>query len=184
VLLIKDIADSRLVSTLRSGGIAVIRTDTLYGIVACADNQQAVNKVYAAKGRDPRKSCVILLDQPESSYGHADELTHDIDAYHEMPTSFLIEADDAPSYLLRENTLLAYRVPASAELKSLLQLTGPLIAPSANPEGAEPAHTVDQAMEYFGDAVDIYVDGGEVPHDTPPSRIVRVHPDGSLEQLR
>jgi len=184
VLLIKDIADPRLETTLLSGGIAVIRTDTLYGLVARAQDEQAVNKVYDAKGRNPHKSCVILLDSPESSYGHVDELTHDIDAYHEVPTSFLIEADDAPWYLLRENKLLAYRVPSDSGLKSLLQRTGPLIAPSANPEGADPAYTIHQAMEYFGESVDIYVEGGEVPRDTPPSRIVRVHPDGTMEQLR
>lgn len=184
MLLIKDIADPRLETTLLGGGIAVIRTDTLYGIVARADDKDAVNRIYDVKGRNPQKSCVILLDRPESSYGHADELSHDIEAYHEAPTSFLIDADDAPSYLLRENKLLAYRVPADATLRSLLSRTGPIIAPSANPEGAEPAYTVQQAMEYFGDRVDIYVDGGEVPRDTPPSRIVRVHPEGRLEQLR
>ena len=184
MLLIKDIADPRLVTTLLGGGIAVIRTDTLYGIVACAHDEEAVNKVYDTKGRNPDKSCVILLDRPESSYGHADELSHDIDAYHEFPTSFLIEADDAPRHLLRENTMLAYRVPALPGLKTLLQRAGPLIAPSANPEGAEPAYTIHQAIEYFGDAVDIYVDSGDVPRDTPASRIVRIHPDGTLEQLR
>lgn len=184
MLQIDDILDSRLSEALRSGGIAVIRTDTLYGIVACADNESAVERVYEVKGRDPHKSCIVLLDTPESSYGHADQLTVDIAHHDERPTSFLIDADDAPAYLLRENTQLAYRVPHDERLRELIKRTGPLIAPSANPEGAQPAHTVQSAVDYFGDKVDVYVDGGEVPSDISPSRIMRIHPDGSVEQLR
>jgi L-threonylcarbamoyladenylate synthase len=126
----------------------------------------------------------VLLDKPESSYGHAEELSIDIAHHDERPTSFLIDADDAPHYLLRENTQLAYRVPNDVKLKQLLERTGPLIAPSANPEGQQPAHIVQAAKDYFGDKVDVYVDGGEVPSDILPSRIMRIHPDGSVEQLR
>ena len=184
MLQIDDILDPRLTETLLGGGIAVIRTDTLYGIVACANNESAVERVYEVKGRDPHKSCIVLLDEPESSYGHAEELSVDIAHHDERPTSFLIDADDAPQYLLRENNQLAYRVPHDEKLTQLLRRTGPLIAPSANPEGKQPAHTVHAAMDYFGDQVDIYVDGGEVPRDISPSRILRIHPDGSVEHLR
>lgn len=184
MLIIDDILDSRLVRTLLDGGVAVIRTDTLYGIVACANIESAVDKVYEIKGRDPHKSCIVLLDTPKSSYGHAEELSQDIEKYDDRPTSFLIDADDAPWYLLRENKQLAYRVPHNSMLRQLIQQTGPLIAPSANPEGQLPAHSVDEAIEYFGEHVDIYVDGGTVPKDSAPSRIMRIHPDGSMEQLR
>ncbi len=182
--LIDDIKNQELIDTLLSGGIAVIRTDTLYGVVACANNESAVERVYAVKGRDPHKSCVVLLDTPESSYGHADELQVDIDHHSEAPTSFLIDADVAPWYLLRENKQLAYRVPKVSGLQSLLQKTGPLVAPSANPEGKRPAYSIQEAIDYFGDDIDVYVDGGEVPEDIEPSRIIRVHPDGRIERLR
>ncbi len=184
MLVINDISDKRLVDTLSQGGIAVIRTDTLYGILASAYDEQAVDRVYDAKGRNPHKSCVILLDRPESSFGHTEELSVDIDLHHEVPTSFLIDAHDAPNYLLRENKQLAYRVPVEDDLRMLLQKTGPLIAPSANPEGEQPARTVHEAINYFGDLVDVYVDGGEVPTTMPPSRIMRIYPDGSVERLR
>ncbi len=184
MLVINDISDKRLVDILSEGGIAVIRTDTLYGIVASAYNEQAVDRVYNAKGRNPHKSCVILLDRPESSFGHTQELSGDIDLHHEVPTSFLIDAEDAPRYLLRENMQIAYRVPTADDLRALLGQTGPLIAPSANPEGEQPARTVNEAINYFGDLVDIYVDGGEVPIDMPPSRIMRIYPDGSVDRLR
>ena len=173
-----------LITLLKSGGVAVIRTDTLYGIVAAAGNKDAVERVYAIKHRNPQKSCIILIDGPSSAYSHTDELELDVREHHQVPTSFLIDGRGAPEWLLRQNEELAYRVPASADLRALLKQTGPLIAPSANPEGLPPAMTVDEAQRYFGESVDIYVDGGEVPVDTPPSRLLRIHPDGREERLR
>ncbi|HAC55921.1 TPA: hypothetical protein DCF80_00325 [Candidatus Saccharibacteria bacterium] len=177
-------SNQELISLLKNGGVAVLRTDTLYGIVASADDPDAVERVYAAKHRNPQKSCIILLADPKASYAHSDELAHDIELYHETPTSFLIASPGAPHWLLRQNDELAYRVPADQDLRELLQQTGPLIAPSANPEGEPPAQTIEGAKHYFGDMVDMYVDGGVVSADTPPSQLLRIHPDGSQERLR
>lgn len=177
-------SNNELISLIKNGGVAVLRTDTLYGIVASADDPEAVERVYAIKQRDPNKSCIILLADPTASYDHSDELAHDIEMYHETPTSFLIASPDAPRWLLRENDELAYRVPANESLRKLLRQTGPLIAPSANPEGELPAKSIEEAKAYFGDSVDMYVDDGEVPANTPPSRLLRILPDGSQERLR
>lgn len=179
-----EVDDKELVDILNSGGIAVLRTDTLYGIVARADDEAAVERVYGTKGRTSRKSCIILLSDVEECYGDADELRDEIEKLGHEPTSFLIDSPRAPEWLLRQNNELAYRVPHSAPLRSLLSQTGPLIAPSANPEGEPPARTVDEAKAYFGENVDAYVEGGEVLADTPPSRLVRVHKDGVIERLR
>ncbi len=43
---------------------AVIPTDTIYGVVACASNQKAVEKVYSLKKRTPSKPCIILISDP------------------------------------------------------------------------------------------------------------------------
>lgn len=174
-----------LVGLLRSGGVAVIRTDTLYGIVASADSKAAVERVYVIKGRDPHKSCIVLLDDMRSAYGRGDELDTDAHRYHsDVPTSFLIDGSGAPNWLLRENNQLAYRVPNDLNLRQFLAATGPLIAPSANPQGQPPARTIQEAKAYFGEQVDMYIDDGEVPESTPPSRLLRVHDDSSVERLR
>lgn len=174
-----------LIEVLKQGGVAVIRTDTLYGLVASADSETAVERVYEIKGRDAHKSCIVLLDDMRSAYGRGDELDTDAHRYHsDVPTSFLINGIGAPGWLLRENNELAYRVPNDLDIRQFLAQTGPLIAPSANPQGQPPARTIEEAKAYFGDAVDVYVDSGEVPADTPPSRLLRVHDDGHVEQLR
>lgn len=174
-----------LIDLLRSGGVAVIRTDTLYGIVASADIEPAVERVYTIKGRDAHKSCIVLLDDMNSAYGHGGrQVTDQYRDYQDIPTSFLVQGHGAPLWLLRENDELAYRVPHDFRLCQFLAQTGPLIAPSANPQGHPPALTIDEAKAYFGDKVDMYVDGGEVPIDTVPSRLLRIHDSGEVEQLR
>lgn len=169
-----------LIKTLLAGGIAVVRTDTLYGVVACADNEKAVEKVYKAKGRNARKSCIVLVANASQAYGDISAINHE----RTSPTSILVDSPAAPAWLLRENLLIAHRIPSVDWLQDVIARTGPLIAPSANPEGLPPAATVAQAKKYFGETVDLYVDGGTVPADTPPSRLIRIHDDGTVERLR
>ena len=73
-------------------------------------------------------------------------------------------------------------MPADEELRGIISGAGPLIAPSANPESMPPATTVDEAREYFGDAVKIYVDGGV--RNTKPSQVIKILADGSQQELR
>ena len=61
------------------------------------------------------------------------------------------------SYLHLGTKTLAFRLPKSAKLQALLKKTGPLVAPSANPEGKKPAETIAEAKDYFGDKVGMYV---------------------------
>lgn len=173
-----------LIETLLSGGVAVIRTDTLYGLVARADDESAVARVYAIKHRNPSKSCIILVDSPASIYGSADGRASVLSPMPTLPVSYLIDGSGAPPWLLRQNRELAYRIPTVSEVRDLLTITGPLIAPSANPEGQPPARTIDEAKNYFGDLVDIYVDGGTVSDATEASKLIRLHPDGTQERLR
>lgn len=97
--------------------------------------------------------------------------------------SVIMPSVNAPIWIRRDNNSVAYRLPANAELRDLIAKTGPLIAPSANPEGYKPAMNIDEAYDYFGDGVDAYVDGGYVLDDTP-SQLLLVRDDGTVERLR
>lgn len=172
------------IDQLKAGGIGVIRTDTLYGVVAAALNSEAVEKVYVVKGRTPTKSPIVLigsLDQLIDEYDEA-TLAH-IGELWPGKNSVILPSAHGPEWLTRGNASIAYRLPADKQLRELLEKTGPLIAPSANPEGQLPAKTIQEAYDYFGDTVDFYVDGGAVIDDTP-SKLWRLQPDGELERLR
>lgn len=180
-----DRHDARLASLLKRGGIAVVRTDTLYGLVARADDEAAVERIYAVKHRDPTKGFIVLVADEWMLYDRppmADEPV--ISTMWPGPVSVVLPSPSAPKWLQRAGDTIAYRCPADAELRTLLARTGPLVAPSANPEGSPPAATIDEAITYFGDSVDAYVDSGTVPSDTPPSQLIVIHENGTTERLR
>lgn len=174
----------QIIETLLSGGLVVLRTDTVYGILAIASNQVAVERIYALKGRQSHKPFIQLISDSSQIFGDAATFVQHEPKYRDRPTSIVIESEDAPDYLLRSGSSLAYRLERSGKLHEILEQTGPLVAPSANPEGQPTAQNIEQAKAYFGDTIDLYVDDGEVPKRVEPSRIVKPKPDGSVEILR
>lgn len=168
---------------LKEGAVGVMRTDTLYGIVASALNEQAVERIYTLKGRTPTKPPIILVSDVKQMLTPNNEQTLAIlNTMWPGKNSVIVPASDAPKWLVRSGDSLAYRMPDDVLLRAFLATTGPLVAPSANPEGAHPAMTIDEAKAYFGDLVDFYVDGGAVVDDSP-SRLYRLHGQ-ELERLR
>lgn len=161
---------AELIDILKSGGIAVIRTDTIYGVVGRADNQAAVERIYQVKGRAPEKSPIILISDPSEMFDTYSPATLQIlSSCWPGPNSIILPSRQGPTWITRGNASIAYRLPADAGLQALIREVGPLAAPSANPEGLTPATTIDQAREYFGDLVDYYVDSGTVTNQQPSS---------------
>lgn len=180
---VSSITSPEVVAALRRGGTVVLRTDTIYGIVARADDEDAVARLYQIRSRTPTKKAILLIASTEQMYD-----TYDTELYQRLlefwpgPNSIELPSKLAPAWLTRNTGCLSYRMPAHDDLRTLVAKIGPLIAPSANPEGKTPARSIDEAIEYFGDMVDVYVDGGVVG-DVEPSRLYRLTPDGA-ERLR
>lgn len=181
--IITDAFDAEILRLLQNGGVGVIRTDTLYGIVGKASDQAAVERIYKAKTRSPNKSPIVLISSVDQLFDTYDAgVLARLDELWPGKNSVILPSQNAPEWITRGNQSVAYRMPKSASLRKLLDQTGPLVAPSANPEELAPASTIEMARRYFGDTVDFYVDGGEVHGDTP-SRLYRLWPD-KLERLR
>lgn len=154
------------------GHLVVARTDTIYGVLARAADEAAVARLYHVKSRSPDKACIVLVvdvgDIPGLSRGQQ-ELYLALHA--DRPTTVITAAADAFPHAVHNGSTLAFRL-VGGELAALIRQTGPLLAPSANPEGLPPATTIDEAEAYFGDRVAVYVDGGPV-QGARSSRIVR-----------
>ena len=174
---------SEISKSLLDEGVVVMRTDTIYGVIARADSQKAVEKVYTAKKRATDKQCIVLIAEPNSVPVHS-ELIAFYSAANETPTSIVVPSSDEPSWITRGGNSVAYRLVKDDMLRQVISQVGPVIAPSANPEGLPPARNIEEARAYFDDQVDLYVDGGEVPDTVQASRIILVNPDGSVDYLR
>lgn len=171
---------------LQKGNLVVIPTDTLYGIVSSACDREAVEKLYALRGRNENKPCILLIADI-ANIGEFGIFPSEIDT--EMlkrhwpgKISAVFDcADEKWEYLHRGTETLAFRVPDNDELRNLLRNTGPLLAPSANIQGQPAAQTIAEAKDYFGDRVSVYVDGGRL--ESLPSTVARLR-DGAWEILR
>lgn len=166
---------SNLVNVLKNGGVAVIPTDTIYGVVGQALNKETVERIYKIKKRNPEKPFIILISNftQLNDFGVAlDESKKEVlTEFWPGPVSIIFPAfRENNAYLHRGTSTLAFRMPENKALKDLIQKVGPLVAPSANPEGKEPAKNIQEAKNYFGNAVDCYKDGGEVYGK--PSKII------------
>lgn len=185
--IIKDPEIDEIADLLLEGGTAVVRTDTLYGLVACADNQRAVERVFDIKKRSIDKQCIVLVASSADMWDEKSEKSYESIAASlpsDVATSVIVPVGhDTPEWIHRGGQDVAFRIPATIFMHELLLRTGPLIAPSANPEGQPPAQSINQAVDYFGEDVEMYVDGGFVDNVTP-SRLVRFAADGKLERLR
>lgn len=170
----RNLGDPELAQLLAGGAVGVLPTDTLYGVVASAYNAASIERLYLARNRPADKACVVLAGSLETVQ---DWLQVDLAAgefikkHWPGPVSIVLPVTAAlPAGIPTFNNTLAVRVPAFAELHALLQKTGPLLAPSANLAGEPPAKNVTEAQAYFGDAVDFYVDGGDLVNK--PSALV------------
>ncbi len=172
---------------LRAGKVGIIPTDTVYGLVGSALLPEVVERMYTIKQHRDKKPYIVLISSFDALREFNIQLSPRILAPFsentETPTSIILPCQNpAYAYLHRGTESIAFRIPNHVTLKTLLEQTGPLVAPSANPSGLPTAKTVTEAREYFGDTVDFYVDGGTL--DNPPSRLLRLREDGSTEVLR
>src|SRR3990167_5451083 len=71
-----DLLTPKLTEMLTEGSVGVLKTDTLYGLVARADNKQAVERIYDIKQRDDSKPLIVLISNISQLY---DPLPESID---------------------------------------------------------------------------------------------------------
>lgn len=164
----------KLVKVLLDGGLVVMPTDTIYGIVARSLDKSAVKRLMKIRRGNDNKPFIILISQLEDlKLFSIDESRYlnSTNNYWPGPVSIIFPCNNKDlDYLHLGTNSLAFRLPKSSHLRKLLSKTGPLVAPSANLPGKEPAEDATAARWYFGEKVDYYLDCGEVTGS--PSKIV------------
>ena len=161
--LFTSLKSPRLIKMLNAGAIGVIPTDTVYGLVGKASKHKAIERLYTVKERKHKAGTTIgasigqfqALGFPYEPLAHANR-------YWPASLSVVIDATDVKDYLKADRDSLPVRIPDSPLLLDLLTKTGPLMTTSANHPGELTATNVRQAMAYFGDSVDFYVDAGDL----------------------
>lgn len=165
----------QVAEVLRCGGIGVLPTDTIYGIVGSALFPKTVLRIYRVRERSFKKPMIILINSLADLKLFGVKLNRNLKKlltkYWPGKVSVILPCRSKRFfYLHRGKKTLAFRLPAKKDLSKLLAETGPLVAPSANSEGKPPARTVKEAKKYFKNKVDFYVNQGKLL--SPPSALI------------
>lgn len=179
----------RIKQILKQGGVGVIPTDTIYGLVGSALSKPTVERIYKLRQRDLQKPMIVLIGSMKDLQLFHISVDMKVKKILQklwpgkisiiLPWGVVKQSSTIPpckskkfSYLHRGKNTIAFRFPRVKSLQNLLKYAGPLVAPSANISGKPPATTITQAQKYFGDNIDFYVDKGKCV--SPPSTLIQI----------
>jgi len=152
---------------LKTGGLVLMPTETVYGLAADAADPRAVAAVYAAKGRPSFNPLIAHVPDVETARRIArfDARAKALAArFWPGPLTLVLPVlDEAAVCDLARAGLdtVAVRAPAHPQARALLQaFGGPVVAPSANRSGRPSPTTFEAAVEETGAAVAAALDGG------------------------
>ena len=165
----------RAAKVLNGGGVAVIPTDTVYGLAARPDCPAAVERLYTIKGREAKKPIALLASDIAAIERFGYRLTGKARELAERHW---------PGALTLVIGAEGFRIPDHDRTRRLLAACGGVLrVTSANLSGQRPATDAPQALADVGLSADFVIDDGVSPGGVP-STVVRVREDGSLELLR
>lgn len=166
----------RAVAALRSGGLVVFPTETVYGIGACATDQGAIDKLLAYKTRREGKPLSIAVDSVDMARKYVEVNKTAENLY----TNFLPGPITVVSRGLHtvadgiesEHGTLGVRIPDYPLVVSIVKSLGlPITATSANASYKKKPYTVDDILDNLTDKqknlISLIIDAGELPKREP-----------------
>lgn len=158
-------------NAVRAGGLAVLPTDTVYGIGADAFDSGAVAELLSAKGRGRDMPVPVLVGSWSTVDGLVMSVPQQARALIEAfwPGGLSLILQQAPSLtwdLGDARGTVNLRMPLHPVALDLLRDVGPMAVSSANTTGSPPTSTVDEAKTQLGGSVAVYLDGGPTEEAT------------------
>lgn len=157
---------------IRRGRLVVLPTDTVYGLAADAFDPAAVRSLLAAKGRGREMPPPVLISAATTldalAVGVPSWARALVEEFWPGPLTLVCQQQSSLQWDLGDTRgTVAVRVPDHEVALGILERTGPLAVSSANLTGHPAATDADRAEEMLGDAVEVIVDAGPTPGETP-----------------
>jgi len=183
MVIFHSIDDPALVALIGEGGVGIVPSDTLYGVMCRADMPKAVARLYTIKPRELKPGTLIAANVDQLvELGIPRRYLKPVEHYWPNPLSVVVPTGPGLDYLHHGLGSLPVRIPKDEKLRKFLEKTGPLQTTSANLPDEPPATNYAEALSFFGEMVDFYVDVGTLA-GFPPSTIIRIV-DDAVEVLR
>ncbi len=153
-------ASVTIANELNHGGVSIVPTDTLYGIIADAFNIDAVARIYDVKGRDENKPFLVLLSSIDDVAKFSDmPIPQKIKKYIPGMLTFILplKASLSGGVLPYLHETVAIRVVADDLMRSIIEHTTSraIVAPSANPSGVATLSSRDEIIDMYENVVNI-----------------------------
>ena len=177
----------KTVDVLRNGGLAVVPTETVYGLAARLTDSQAVNKLIQLKGRNEQHPFALAFPSADSIGEVCSEMSPLALRLARRclpgPVSLVLDvSSDSPFWKLPTDvqksvslqSTVCCRVPDHPLLLTVLgELNEPIVLTSANKSGHGETESVDQIVADLGGGIDILLDEGSIT-SPKPSTIVKI----------
>jgi L-threonylcarbamoyladenylate synthase len=156
-------------AVLRRGGLVAFPTETVYGLGADAENETALQALFAAKGRPADHPVIVHLADAGQLERFAIEIPPAAKklaaAFWPGPMTLVLRRGGRVSNLVTGGLdTVGIRVPGHPVAEALLrEFGGPIAAPSANRFGRVSCTRAEHVLEELNGHVDLILDGGECP---------------------
>ena len=180
----------KAIQCLRSGGIILYPTDTVWGIGCDATNSEAVAKIFALKERADAKSMLVLVDSIpalERVIPEVPDVAYDMIDFAIRPITIIYDdAKGVAPALIAEDGSLGVRVTKERFSQDICRiLRRPIVSTSANISG-EPTPAVFSAIsQAIVDGVDYVVNYRQLDNSkAKPSQIIKLGRGGEVKIIR
>jgi len=152
---------------LSQGGLVAFPTETVYGIGANAFDEEAVRRVYAAKGRPSDNPMIVHIARASDISTLAKKLSPQFiklaDAFWPGPLTMVVEKrEEVPECVTGGLATVGVRLPDSEVARELIRLAGvPIAAPSANLSGSPSSTKAEHVISDLDGKVDVILAGSE-----------------------
>ncbi len=150
---------------IKSGGLVVFPTETVYGIGADGLNENAIKSIYVAKGRPSDNPLILHTDSIEKAekIGHINPIAKRLfETFSPGPLTVVVKKKDIVPFAATGGLdTVAIRIPSSETARAIIEYSGAYIAaPSANISGRPSPTTAAHVIEDLSGRVDMIIDGG------------------------
>jgi L-threonylcarbamoyladenylate synthase len=167
------------VEILQNGGIIAFPTETFYGLGVKFNLEDSLKKLYKIKKRPEEKAMPLIIGNKDllpvvTSYVNSIAIIL-MEKFWPGPLTLIFPAKkNLSDYITAGTRKVAVRIPGESFALHLAKSTSfPITATSANPSGTVPAQDAETVVRYFGDKIDLLIDGG-ITSGGLPSTIVDI----------
>ncbi len=158
---------------VKAGGLAVLPTDTVYGLVADIRDGAAIGRLYALKERPAAKGLPVFISDRSELEGLTAEVPEEtsilMDLYWPGPLTLVFKKNPhMPDTVTGSKPTIAVRQPGYVVCQGVLnEVGGPLTGTSANLSGGPAPRSVADLDPAIINGADIIIDGGVCPYGIP-----------------